>query len=426
MLVSCPSCGKRISDRAPACPFCKAPAIASPPVESAPPAAPVVSAPAPPTAPEVSTPEPPPVLVVSTPEPLPVLVVSTPEPATDPVVSTPAPPPVPIVSTPAPAAVPVVGTPSPVTVRLPSPFIPPSAHVKPFPHEDDPTATLPPSPLSPALLAALARPPGRPAPVVEASRPSEEPPPSPQPDLNRAALEAAEQLNASRFEEALATVDRLLSTEPRNGEALHTRALALFKLGQKEEAARSIVNAIEASPDSVPFWFSKASMEHEEGKAKQACRSAMDLVEIAQHTETESPLVDQGRQMIAAFEATGAFPTARGYLGFLGLGCASMKAGRAEAALEFFDRAIDAASSNAGGFRWKGRALTQLGQMDEALILFEAALEVDPRDPDIHHDRGVAFAMLGDAGRAVEAFDAALALDPHHAPSLTERRKYAG
>lgn len=130
--------------------------------------------------------------------------------------------------------------------------------------------------------------------------------------------------------------------------------------------------------------------------------------------------------MIADFEATGAFPTVRGYLGWLGIGCASMNAGRAEAALELFDRAINAASGKADGFRWKGRALTQLGQLDEALILFETALEIAPDDPDIHHDRGIVFGMLGDSERAVAAFDAALALDPHHAASLAEKRKYAG
>ncbi len=372
MLVSCPSCGKRISDRAPACPFCKASPNAGPPVESPPPAVPVVNAPAPPTPPLVIAPTAPTLPVVS-------------------------PPP------------------------------PPTAPPNPFPPTDDPTATLPPSALPPEFLAALARPSSAPAPVQAAPvLPPEQPPPSPQPEPDSLALEAVEHFNAERFEDALATVDRLLSTQPRNGEALNTRAQALFKLGRREEAARAIVKAIEALPDSLPFWLSKAVMEHEEGKAKQACRSAMDLVEIAQHSETESPLVDQGRQMIADFEGKGAFPNARGYLGWLGLGCISMKAGRAEAALEFFDRAIDAASGNADGFRWKGRALTQLGQMDEALTLFETALEIAPDDPEIHHDRGVVFAMLGDTDRAVEAFDAAIALDPHHAASLAEKRKLAG
>ena len=151
----------------------------------------------------------------------------------------------------------------------------------------------------------------------------------------------------------------------------------------------------------------------------------MDLVEIAQHTGTESALVDQGRQMIADFEATGAFPSARGQLGWLGLGCVSMKAGRPEAALDFFDRAINAASSNPDGFRWKGKALMQLDQVDEAFSLFDTALEVDPKDPEVHYDRGMAFAILGDLERAIEAFDAALAIDPHHTAALKEKRDLA-
>lgn len=376
MLVSCPSCGKRISDRAPACPFCKAAPTAAPPVESTPAAVPALTVPAPSPLPEVAAPA-----------PLP------------PPVETPsAPPPIPQV---------------------------------PFPPSDDPTATLPPSALPPEFLATLARPAPAPAPAPATAPPvppepplPEAPLPSPQPDAASTAVTAAESLSAGRVEETLATVDRLLLTEPRNGEALNTRAQALFKLGQREEAARVIVKALEASPDALTFWLNKAVMEHEEGKKKQACRSAMDLVEIAQHAEADSPVVDQAREMIAAFEQTGAFPTARGYLGWLGLGCASMKAGRAEAALGFFDRTIDAASGNAGGFRWKGRALTQLEQLDEALALFDTALEIAPNDPDIHHDRGIVFAMMGDAARAIEAFDAALAVDPHHAASLMERRKY--
>lgn len=357
MLISCPSCGKRISDRAPACPFCKATTNPAPPVESVPQAVPVVTAPAPP----------------------------------------PVPPP-----------------------RVP------------FPPTDDPTATLPPSPALFFRSAPAPPPPPVQAPVPAAQVPPPEepeplPPPAPAPvGVAVDAVDASEPPNALRSEDALTAADRWLGTEPRNGEALHARAQALFKLGRREEAAQAIVKAIEAAPDSLPFWLNKAVMEHEEGKAKQACRTAMDLVEIAQHTGTESPLVDQARQMIAAFEATGAFPNARGYLGWLGIGCASMRAGRAEDALELFDRAIDAASGKPDGFRWKGKALTQLDQMDEALALFDAALEIAPNDPEVHHDRGMAFLILGDTDRASEAFDAALAIDPHHAASLKEKRELAG
>lgn len=112
--------------------------------------------------------------------------------------------------------------------------------------------------------------------------------------------------------------------------------------------------------------------------------------------------------------------------GWLGLGCVSMKAGRPEAALDFFDRAIDAASNKPDGFRWKGKALAQLDQLDEAFVLFDAALEVAPNDPEVHYDRGMAFAILGDSERAIEAFDAALAIDPHHPKALREKRDLTG
>ncbi|MBX7186692.1 MAG: tetratricopeptide repeat protein [Vicinamibacteria bacterium] len=374
MLISCPSCGKRISDRAPACPFCKAAPDAALPSEGPPP-------PAPAAAPAASDPAPAPALVpgdtpVSTP-----LEVSSPQAAS-----------------------------APEVPELPI---------------DDPTATLRPSALPPGFLAARARalPPA--APVPTQARAPEEPPAAPRIDVDRAAIEAIEHLNAGRFADALATADGLLGIKPRNVSGLSTRAQALFRLGRKADAARAIVKAIETSPDSLPLWLSKALMEQEEGRGKRSCRSAMDLVEIALHSEMESALVEQARQMIATFEAKGGFPEVREHLGWLGLGCVSMKAGRAEAALDFFDRAINS-SSSAEAFRWKGQALLQLGQADEALALFEAALDIAPNDPEIHHDRGVAFAMLGDSARAVEAFDKALAIDPHHAGSLEEKRKHAG
>lgn len=53
MLIACPACGKRISDRAPACPFCKA-VVRAPPVSEVQPAAVSQAAPAPPPPPPPS------------------------------------------------------------------------------------------------------------------------------------------------------------------------------------------------------------------------------------------------------------------------------------------------------------------------------------------------------------------------------------
>ena len=271
-------------------------------------------------------------------------------------------------------------------------------------------------------------PPSAPVPVVStpAPRPAEEPLPGPGPDPEAVALEAARHFNAGRFNEALAMVEGFLKIDPRDEKALNTRANALYKLGRRDEACGAIVKAVEVSPGSLPIWLNKAVMEHGSGRLKEAYRSAIDLVEIAQAEGAKSPAAEQARDMIAALSGKGVVPNPRGYLGFLGLGYVSMVAGRPDAALQFFDRAIEAAPENIEALRWKGSALKQLKKADDALALFDRALALAPNDPEIHHDRGITLAMLREFDRAVEAFDRALALDPNHVASLSDKGKYAG
>jgi len=271
--------------------------------------------------------------------------------------------------------------------------------------------------------------PPRPSPPVSSEvappAPAEELP-GPKPDPEAVALEAAGHFNAGRFNEALAAVERLLRTDPRDAKALNTRANALFKLGRFDEAAAAMVKAIEAAPSALAFWLNKAVMEHETGRPKAACRSAIDLVEIAQAGGMQDNAAEQARRMIAALTGKGVVPDARSYLAWLGLGYVSMVGGRTDAALDFFDRAIDDAPRNLEAIRWKGSALKELKRADEALALFERAQELAPNDPEVHHDRGIVLAMLREFDRAVQVFDQALKLDPDHVASLSDKGKYAG
>ncbi len=271
-------------------------------------------------------------------------------------------------------------------------------------------------------------PPPVPIPVSFAALPSppEEPLPKPRPDPEAVVLAAARHFSAGRFNEALALVEGLLKSDPRDGKALNTQANALFKLGKRDLACAAIEKAIEASPGALPFWLNKAVMEHGSGRLKEAYRSAIDLVEIAQAEGAKASSVEEARRMIAALAEEGVIPNPREYPGWLGLGYVSMVAGRTDAALQFFDNAIAAAPDNIEALRWKGNALRQLERADEALALFDRALALAPNDPEIHHDRGITLAMLREFARAVEAFDQALKLDPDHVPSLSDKGKYAG
>jgi superkiller protein 3 len=166
-------------------------------------------------------------------------------------------------------------------------------------------------------------------------------------------------------------------------------------------------------------------MEKGAGRLPEACRSAIDLVEIAQVTGARVDAVEHARRLIAELHAKGVGAAPRSHLGFLGLGFASMIAGRPDQALGHFDNAAAAAPRNPEVLRWKGSALREQRRVDEALAVFDEVIVLDPDSAEAHHDRGLALAMLREFGPAVEAFDQALALDPNHVASLSDKGKYA-
>jgi tetratricopeptide (TPR) repeat protein len=269
-----------------------------------------------------------------------------------------------------------------------------------------------------------------PAAALEPSPPSSDPPgeplPPPLPDLDALAAEAASHLDALRFEQALHVVENILKIDPREAKALHTRANALFKLGRLDEACAAIVPAIESSPGEPASRLTQVLIEQGAGRLKEAYRSAIDLIEIARASETEVMQVAPALRLSEDLRGKGVIPTARGYLGWLGLGYVSMLAGRTDAGLDYFGKAVDAAPQNIETLRWKASALKELGRADEALAVLDRALELSPDDPQIHHDRGIVLAMLREYARAVAAFDQALARDPNHVASLSDKGKYAG
>jgi tetratricopeptide (TPR) repeat protein len=250
--------------------------------------------------------------------------------------------------------------------------------------------------------------------------------PPPLPSLAKLNDEAAAHFNARRLTEAMSLIDTILKIEPRDGRALNTRATTLFRMGNKDEACAAMAKAVDACPGDLPLWFNKVMIEHGAGRLTEACRSAIDLIEIAQASSTKSPQVDEARQLMAKLHAKGIVAIPRSHPGWLGLGFASMVAGRPDAALDFFDKATLASPENVETHRWKGSALKEVKRADEALAVCDRAIELAPEDPEVHHDRGVVLAMLREFDQAVASFDRALSLEPNHVASLSDKGKYAG
>jgi tetratricopeptide (TPR) repeat protein len=102
-----------------------------------------------------------------------------------------------------------------------------------------------------------------------------------------------------------------------------------------------------------------------------------------------------------------------------GAGQASLDMGDAEAALNFFARATEAAPSDARGKAGMGSALVHLGRAREAMPLFAEAIRLGAPEAAIAADRGLGHDSLGDPRRAQA--DYALALAREDDPEVRRR-----
>ena len=85
--------------------------------------------------------------------------------------------------------------------------------------------------------------------------------------------------------------------------------------------------------------------------------------------------------------------------------------GRAGAALDSLDRALALQPDEPKALNNHAAALLDLGRAAEALASVERSLRLDARDPAAHNNHGNALLQLGRAADALSAYDRALALD---------------
>jgi predicted O-linked N-acetylglucosamine transferase (SPINDLY family) len=94
------------------------------------------------------------------------------------------------------------------------------------------------------------------------------------------------------------------------------------------------------------------------------------------------------------------------------LGVIALQAGRPDAAVDYFSRAIAEKDDEANYHCHMGLALKGQGKLDEALLAFDRALQLEPAFAEAHNSRAVLLQALGRLDQAVAAFDAALAAKP--------------
>jgi tetratricopeptide (TPR) repeat protein len=95
--------------------------------------------------------------------------------------------------------------------------------------------------------------------------------------------------------------------------------------------------------------------------------------------------------------------------------------GRAEAALEDFDRALALKPDSFEAFYNRGRALDELQRYQEAVESYDRALALKPVHAQSWTNRGAALVDLTRHEEALESFDRAIALAPTHVEAWSGR-----
>ena len=161
--------------------------------------------------------------------------------------------------------------------------------------------------------------------------------------------------------EAAAVFQRVLASEPRNGDAMHSLGVTMAQLGQAQEALKLLSAAVKIQP------------------------------------------------LNAAAQAN--------------LGNALSELGRYAEAVHCYDRAVTLKPNLASAYRARGIALVNLGQMDGALASLGQAVACAPDDAQSHNDLGVAMDLAQRHAEALRSYSRAVALNPNLSEAHYNRGK---
>ncbi|MEW5865148.1 MAG: tetratricopeptide repeat protein, partial [Pseudomonadota bacterium] len=223
---------------------------------------------------------------------------------------------------------------------------------------------------------------------------------------------------AGRLEEAARGCRRLLETQPAHADALHLLGAIAHARGAADEAVGLIEQAARLAPDRAEFLNTLGVAYLAQGRAAEAedCLRgalALDARSADAHNNLGIALRELGRRAEAeaslrqAIALRANFAEAHNNLGNL-----LRETGRAKEAEASYRRALRLRPAYAEAHAGLGATLRELGHLDEAARCAERAIALRPHYAEAHNDLGAALFGLGRLAQAEHAYRAALDLDP--------------
>ncbi|WP_033289647.1 tetratricopeptide repeat protein [Amycolatopsis jejuensis] len=220
-----------------------------------------------------------------------------------------------------------------------------------------------------------------------------------------------------QFEEAADWFGRVQALEPWNEFAARARVRVLHELKRFDEAARAVQEAVERFPDDAAFLVQAAKVAEDRSRFEEA----LSWYERALGVDPEDTDAQLGRLFVlrvlrrfetaekAAREVAERSPDNASC--WVVMGWIEADQDRYEAALTWYDRALDLDPEHRIALRSKALALRLLRRYADA----EAVAQSDPEDPDLLVQLGWIHDARYEYEQALETFRKAADVDPEHA-----------
>ncbi len=220
---------------------------------------------------------------------------------------------------------------------------------------------------------------------------------------------------------ALAIVEEILKSDPREAEAQHLRALALSRLGEIDRAGAAYEAAAALHPRKDIILANLGHHLKRAGRLEAAAAAYERAVAAAPGSAEALAALGGARAMLGdRAAAADAFDRAlrndaRNAAALNGLGNLAASRGRQADAADYFTRAIVAAPQSPAAYVNRGAALRQLGRLDESLAVLDRATALAPRLPDAAFQRAATLRTMGRFDDAALSYKSAIAAAPARA-----------
>lgn len=198
------------------------------------------------------------------------------------------------------------------------------------------------------------------------------------------------------------------------------QALALFRDGRTDEAARAYEEALRDDPGNAAALIQLGSLRLVQGDVtaaevllRRAADASPDLAEAQANLAAALQRQDRFDEAITRYERALSLDPGLVDARFAFAVCLQT-AGRTEQALACYEALLQVRPDHAEANYGLGMLLAEQGRLVEAIGLFRTAVAADPQFAEAHYQWGRLLALGQGAGRAVSRFHRALAIDPDY------------